>query len=232
MALCYVLYWFSTESAYPYTSSCYLCKSWWRHQMETFSALLAICAGNSPVNGEVPTQRPVTRNFDVFFDLRPNKRLSKQSWGWWFETPSCPLWRHCNVFEQVFSFIYHRCVRWLPQMSLPKINQTLLWFSLTLQWRYNERDDVSNHRRLDCWFNCLFKHRSKKTSDLRATGLCDRNPPVIGEFTSQTASNAENVSIWWHHQGEMGSIYYGLYHKFGKTQIEATVASIRKLQRQ
>ena len=32
-----------------------------------------------------------------FFDLRPNKRLSKQWWGWWFETPSCPLWRHCNV---------------------------------------------------------------------------------------------------------------------------------------
>ena len=35
--------------------------------------------------------------FDVFFDLHPNKRLSKQSWGWWFETPSCPLWRHCNA---------------------------------------------------------------------------------------------------------------------------------------
>ena len=52
--------------------------SWWRHQMETFSALLAICAGNSPVPGEFPTQRPVTRNFIVYFDLRPNKRLSKQ----------------------------------------------------------------------------------------------------------------------------------------------------------
>ena len=46
--------------------------------------------------GEFPTQRPVTRNFDVFFDLRLNKRLSKQSWGWWFETLSRPLWRHCN----------------------------------------------------------------------------------------------------------------------------------------
>ena len=51
--------------------------SWWRHRMETFSALLAICAGNSPVPGEFPTQRPVTRSFDVFFDLRLNKRLSK-----------------------------------------------------------------------------------------------------------------------------------------------------------
>ena len=70
---------------------------WWRHQMETFSALLAFCAGNSPVTVEFPAQRPVTWSVDVFFDLRPNKWLSKQSWGWWFETPSCPLRRHCNV---------------------------------------------------------------------------------------------------------------------------------------
>ena len=52
--------------------------SWWRHQMETVSALLAICAGNSPVT--------VVRSFDVFFDLLLNNRLSK-------------LWRHCNVSE-------------------------------------------------------------------------------------------------------------------------------------
>ena len=64
--------------------------------METFSALLAICAGNSPVPGEFPAQRPVTRSFDVFFDVRLNKRLSKQSCGWWFETLACPLWRHSN----------------------------------------------------------------------------------------------------------------------------------------
>ena len=72
--------------------------SWWRNQMETFSALLAICAGNSPVTGEFPTQRPMTRSFDVFFDLRPNKQLRKQWWGWWFGTQSCPLWRHSNVY--------------------------------------------------------------------------------------------------------------------------------------
>ena len=70
--------------------------TWWRHQMETFSAYLAICAGNSPVPGEFLAQRPVTRSFDVFFDQRLNKRLSKQWWGWWFETLSCPLWRQCN----------------------------------------------------------------------------------------------------------------------------------------
>ena len=69
----------------------------WRHQMETFSTLLALCAGNSPVTGEFPAQRPVTRSFDVFYDLRLNKRLSKQSWGWWYETPSRSFWRHCNA---------------------------------------------------------------------------------------------------------------------------------------
>ena len=70
--------------------------TWWRHQMETFSALLAICAGNSPVTGEFPAQMPVTRSFDVFVDLRLNKRFSKQSRSLWFETLSRPLWRHCN----------------------------------------------------------------------------------------------------------------------------------------
>ena len=53
-----------------------------------------------PLCGEFPTQRPVTRSFDVFFDPRLNKRLSKQSWGWWFETPSGSLWRHCNVHQK------------------------------------------------------------------------------------------------------------------------------------
>ena len=77
--------------------------TWWRHQMETFPALLAICAGNSPVPGEFPTQRPVTQSFDVFFDLGLNKRLNKQSWGWWFETPSCSLWRHRNGADRTIS---------------------------------------------------------------------------------------------------------------------------------
>ena len=70
---------------------------WWRHQMEAFSVLLALCVRNSPVTGEFPSQKPVTQSFDVFYDLCPNKRLSKQWWGWWLETPSRPLWRHCNA---------------------------------------------------------------------------------------------------------------------------------------
>ena len=65
--------------------------------METLSALLGICEGNSLVNGEFPSQRPLTWSFDVFFYLRLNKRLSKQSRCWWFGMPLCSLWCHCNV---------------------------------------------------------------------------------------------------------------------------------------
>ena len=96
--------------------------SWWRHQMETFSALLALYAGNSPVPGEFPAQRPVTRSFDVFFDLRLNKRLSKQSWGWWFERLSRPLWRHRNVTGPLCGEFTGP--RWIPRT---KASDAELW---------------------------------------------------------------------------------------------------------
>ena len=67
------------------------CRPWWRHQMETFSALLALCAGNSPVTGEFPAQRPVTRSFDIVFDLCLNNGLSKQ-------------WRYAGSYD-----IFHSC---------------------------------------------------------------------------------------------------------------------------
>ena len=62
--------------------------------------------GEFTVTGEFPTQRPVMRRFDVFFDLRLNKRWSKQSWGWWFEMPLHPLWRHCNSIPH--NHYYHQ----------------------------------------------------------------------------------------------------------------------------
>ena len=81
--------------------------AWWRSQLEIFSALLAFvvrCSAslarfeaNSPVTGEFPSQRPLTRSFDVFFHLRLNQQLSKQWIHRWFETPSRWLWCHCNV---------------------------------------------------------------------------------------------------------------------------------------
>ena len=108
--------WFPEDSIRHHLAKCL---SWWRHQMETFYALLALCAGNSPGTGELVT--PVTRSFDVFFDL--NGRLNKQSWGWWFETPSRPLWRHSNVFWEIrfplfrygleFSAFIKCCIPWI-----------------------------------------------------------------------------------------------------------------------
>ena len=91
-------------------------KSWWHHQMETFSTLLILCAGNSPVTSEFPTQRLVTQSFEVFFDACLNKRLSsKQSWGWWFEMPLCSLWHHydCNVAcIASYHLLNGTCVKW------------------------------------------------------------------------------------------------------------------------
>ena len=120
--------------------------SWWRHQMETFSAVLAICVGNSPVTGEFPIQRPVTRSFHVSFDLRLNKRLSKQSWGWWFETPSRSLWRHRNVMgmmRHVMGLIRHpsnqpHTFNWriIPHPLFALLWPTLFFFNRKLQKRH------------------------------------------------------------------------------------------------
>ena len=115
--------------------------TWWRHQMETFSALLAICAGNSPVPGEFPAQRPVTRSFDVFFDLRLNKRLSKQFWGRWFETQLRPLWRHRNESFPCSSPLHMRPV------AVTSIRLYFVWWELEL-WAHPRRYGRGQHR---CW---------------------------------------------------------------------------------
>ena len=115
--------------------------------METFSANWPFVRGNSPVPGEFPAQRPVTMSFDVFFDLRLNNWLSKQSWGRWFETLSCPLWRHCNdnPLDQHWLDIEptHLCpidvISMLMQWSLlsglpPVYRQTITWTSTDILW--------------------------------------------------------------------------------------------------
>ena len=72
-----------------------------------------------------------------------------------------------------------------------------MWVSL--QWRHNGRDGVSDHQPHDCLLRRLFRRRSKKTLKLRVTDLCAGNSPVTGEFPAHMASNAENVFIWWRH---------------------------------
>ena len=151
--------------------------------METFSALLAICAGNSPVPGEFPAQRPVTRSFDVFFDLRLNRRLSRQSWGWWFGTLSSPLWGHCNV-----TFLFSKQV----VVNKPKINASEV-LTILVYFRYAPTSPVTSHERSRVLFHrpfdCLFKGSSTPTkkaqSNLYVTHTCAGKPPVTSEMSSQ-----------------------------------------------
>ena len=102
--------------------------------METFSALLALWAGNSPVTGEFPSHRPVTRSFDFFFDVRLNKRLSKQSIRRWFETPSSSLWRHCNaivprqIWRQFLMYISCNIFYW--SIYIPVRQQAIAWVNV------------------------------------------------------------------------------------------------------
>ena len=104
--------------------------------METFFMLLALCAGNSMVTSQFPTQRPVMQSFDVFFDLRLNKCLSKQSRDWWFEMPSRSLWRHCNitlayisslVLVDLFDTIFMRVSKIIPQLFLCDTQNIIIW---------------------------------------------------------------------------------------------------------
>ena len=83
--------------------------------------------------------------------------------------------------------------RWIIPLA------TVTRWSVSLQWRHNGHDSVSNHQPHDCLLNHLFRRRSKKTSKLRVTGLCVGNSPGTSEFPAQMASNVENVSIWWRH---------------------------------
>ena len=176
--------------------------TWWCHQMEAFSVLLALCAGNSPVTDEFPAQRPVTQSFDVLFDLRLNKRWSKQSGRQWFETVSPSIWRHCNAEGGVhcWTLVRNTVGYYFGDQTVP------------LLWRHNGPDGVSNHQPHDCLLNRLFGHRSKKTLKLRVTGLCVGNSPETGEFPAQMASNAENASIWWRH--------HALCHREQRVEIQ------------
>ena len=81
-----------------------------------------------------------------------------------------------------------------PQITRLDRDVTVRQWCISLQWRHNEPDGVSNQQPHDCLFNRLFRRRSKKTSKLRVTGLCAGNSPGTGEFPAQIASNPKNVS--------------------------------------
>ena len=124
--------------------------AWWRHQMETFSASLVICDGNPPVTGGFPSQRRVTQSFDVFFDLRLNKRLSKQSRCRWFETISRSLWRHCNGYN----YSDASRINTLRPNKIVAISQTTfstafswmkdVWMSIKISLRFVPKVQINN----------------------------------------------------------------------------------------
>ena len=104
------------------------------------------------------------------------------------------LWWYCKFFvdsNNIFALVLQGC--YICKKPILGVS------SVSLQWRHNGSDSVSNHQPHDCFLNRLFRRRSKKTSKLRVTGLCAGNSPGTGEFPAQMASNAENVSIWWRH---------------------------------
>ena len=94
---------------------------------------------------EFPTQRPVTRDFDVFFDPRLNKRLSKQSRGWWFETPWRSLWRHCKLFFQDIDKNKWISECWKKLWRNPDVSQIYIYYLLpdiildNAAWTYCEK---------------------------------------------------------------------------------------------
>ena len=107
--------------------------TWKQHMMTSLNGNIfrvtgPLC-GEFTGPGEFPTQRPVTRSFDVFFDLRLNKRLSKQPWGWWLQTQSWSLWRHCNelqIYNAVITLAHSKFIRfWWQSVDFHNLVQFL-----------------------------------------------------------------------------------------------------------
>ena len=123
---------FSGRTFYDFLH-CYQKKNWYDTMTSSNGNIFRVtglCAGNSPVPGEFPTQRPVTQSFNVTFDLHPNKALSKQSWAWWFETLSCSLWRHCNA--RIWQKPYQDC--WSTYCWFPFVKNQWLLLQWNLSW--------------------------------------------------------------------------------------------------
>ena len=113
-------------------------------------------------------------------------------------------WKSKHATRNGLSFDWHQRVPNTDRIVYPCHGVSLYRNQdkmISLQWRHNGHDSVSNHQPHECLFSRLFRRRSNKTSKLRVTGFCAGNSPGTGEFSAQMASNAENVSIWWRHHG-------------------------------
>ena len=125
--------------------------------------------------------------------LRLSKQLCKQSRSVWYTM----IHHHVHYGLTVIGDTFWSCA---IRTLFP------LWVKELLEWRQNRLHCVLNRQPHDCLLKRLFRRRSKKTSKLRLTGLCEVNSPETGEFPAQRASNAENVSIWWRHHGDLRSL--------------------------
>ena len=173
--------------------------------METFSALRVICAGNhrSPVNS---LHKGQWRGALMFFLICV--------WinGWVNNREADDLRRYRAHYDVIVMFGGHDYLE--PHIATAALPRPMFRkiLSNALQWRHNEHDCVSNHQPHDCLLKRLIRRRSKKTSKLRVTGLCEGNSPgSTGEFPAQRASNVENVSIWWRHHDPWCNIWGSMY---------------------
>ena len=169
--------------------------------MEPFSALLAICAGNSPASREFPAKRPVTRSFDVFFDLCLNKRFRKQSWGWWFETLSLPLWRHCNVTSNMDSNVRKFYSNNSDDQCCQITNSTTPLTSYNWQHFNGETLRATRRKNSSQWYRSFRrKLRSHWLKFLRhvAITLVIQGPGLLEiSFHDRMRSWHETLSAWW-----------------------------------
>ena len=132
----------------------------------------------------------------TYLFIQPNVSLLINA----LHVPNYYVYEKANIFTMLSALL--ALCGWQMDDSLhngPAMCNSKPFEYITLLWRHNGRDSVSNHQPHGCLLNRLFRRISKKTSKLRVTGLCAGNSPVTGEFPAQMASNAENVSIWWHH---------------------------------
>ena len=179
--------------------------------MEAFSLSLIICTGNSPVTGEFPTKKPVTRIFDVFFGLRLNKWLSEQWWGWWFETPLRPLWLTVTKGQLKwwswqllgFSLSTHPMAdQWHGRRSAQKISHSLAWIMQRhLPAKFScTRGDVTTRILTREVFNCYWMPR------LEILSTCQNNCALVNFYGKMTVSaqwvhmvvgNFRSVCLHW-----------------------------------
>ena len=143
-AICVWKYhWIHTKSVHHIPVTCVLfTMSWWLHQIETFSVLLAICAANSPVTGKFPALKPVAWSFDFFICAWINGWVNNREAGDLRRTPSRPLWRHCNG-----AVIYPTDSQLVGTLFTHDISATIRYILVCV-------DSSTNEFKLRNWFIC------------------------------------------------------------------------------